>query len=221
MANLCDIEMRISGDFQKAMQLEGRLGNLGAVYNHEIYDFSEEEGYVECSGDCAWSAYSALLLDNDRGGKFLDAVRDMGLRVEIYGSEQALGFMEHYLVDRGEVVLDETIDYHELALSCFDDDTLAACCDTLGYSEGELWEAYNDETELTCVGGYEVSFDWAPAKPSELNLPLRGAEHAEPEDVTGQLGHESDKLEVNELNERIAPEHAEGEHASRTEALAR
>lgn len=82
------------------------------------------------SGNCAWSVYSCMFegestyysqWTEERKAKYecfkgttIDRIsKEFELDIEIFSEEGGCGFMEHYLINNGEIIIDDCIDYHE------------------------------------------------------------------------------------------------------------
>ncbi len=127
MANNCLFDMRITGkkknvtELLTMMQRKGILykyDGLGHIFSCDILDetpieIAEDNDVIEVDvcGDCAWSISSALILCGDRNLK--SETKRLNLVVEAYSSEPGNGFQEHMLIDRGEMIVDECVDYEE------------------------------------------------------------------------------------------------------------
>lgn len=79
-------------------------------------------------GDCAWSVYSCMF-EGDHAyytqwqekAKVFKAItlpkasEKLGLTIEVYSKEPGIGFMEHYLIENGEILIDDCHnDYREI-----------------------------------------------------------------------------------------------------------
>lgn len=84
------------------------------------------------SGYCAWSVYSCMFgtrhtyyddfITEKYGNKYIgfmgttlpDESRRLNLKIEVYSEEPGCGFMEHYLIDNGEILIEDCVDYQEV-----------------------------------------------------------------------------------------------------------
>lgn len=84
------------------------------------------------SGYCAWSVYSCMFgtshtyyddfITEKYGNKYIgfmgttlpDESRKLNLKIEVYSEEPGCGFMEHYLIDNGEILIEDCVDYQEV-----------------------------------------------------------------------------------------------------------
>lgn len=93
-------------------------------------DHNPSEDTVDASGEivstvsgyCAWSIFSCLFEGNHtyysryekeegfKGIHILEASKELSLDIEIYSEEAGVGFMEHYLIEKGELLVDECFD---------------------------------------------------------------------------------------------------------------
>lgn len=83
-------------------------------------------------GYCAWSVYSCMFgtshtyyddfITEKYGNKYIgfmgttlpDESRRLNLKIEVYSEEPGCGFMEHYLIDNGEILIEDCVDYMEV-----------------------------------------------------------------------------------------------------------
>ena len=97
------------------------------------YEQIEDDGLfsVVVYGYCAWSVYccmfkgvhtyyndwtegkKAKLNEPFKGINMEDITKELNLTVEIFSSEPGVGFMEHYLVENGEILVNECVKYYE------------------------------------------------------------------------------------------------------------
>lgn len=93
-------------------------------------DEEREDGMVAAyvQGYCAWSVHSCMFsgphtyytdwnqckCDDFRGTHMQQATKDLGLVVEIFSEESGCCFMEHFVVDKGEIIENECVDWEEL-----------------------------------------------------------------------------------------------------------
>ncbi len=125
MANLCDFSMRITGgeaeilEMIQMMRWDGpfREDGLGRIFELGVGEMCESgvAGIfeVECWGDCAWSIKSSMREDGYRSRSLESETKRLGLVVEAYSSEPGHRFQEHILFAKGEVVVDDCVDYEE------------------------------------------------------------------------------------------------------------
>ncbi len=88
----------------------------------EIY--GEDDDIIEAYfvGDCRWSVYSSMINgypEQPAEGKanvcipITEATKLLNLDVEIYSCEPGMAFAEHYVIEKGDIIVDETSEYHE------------------------------------------------------------------------------------------------------------
>lgn len=83
-------------------------------------------------GYCAWSVDSCMFgtrhtyyddfITEKHGNKYIgfmgttlpDESRRLNLKIEVYSEEPGCGFMEHYLIDNGEILIEDCVDYQEV-----------------------------------------------------------------------------------------------------------
>ena len=107
------------------IQWKGKYANsgLGRAYECWIDDteeYNEDFVSVEVSGYCAWSVLAAMRDWNGRHPSLESETERLGLLVEFYSSESGCGFQEHCIIDKGNVVISECIDYEEHWIEEFD-----------------------------------------------------------------------------------------------------
>ena len=166
MANNCLFDMKITGGEEGIKELvsmlrwEGKFkgAGLGRVYSFEADEIEKTNipGVYQTrgAGDCAWSVLTAMCKEYRADAPSLESETErLGLVVEVYSSEPGCCFQEHYLFAKGDLVIDECVDYEE------------------HWVEGpEHLEEYNEEygTDFTpdmldengdvCIGGFGDSF---------------------------------------------------------------
>lgn len=92
----------------------------------EAEEIDKDTYILIVGGYCAWSVYSCMMkgeytyyddlkktviIDDFRGTNMLEATKDLNLKVEIFSSEPGCEFMEHYIIDKGEIKVDEESEY--------------------------------------------------------------------------------------------------------------
>lgn len=125
MANFCDFDMHIAGSKSGVEELIAMLSHkgdfkedgLGRIFDLDVVEFEETQisGVYEatCGGDCAWSIKSSMRDDGIRERSLESESERLGLVVEVFSSEPGNGFQEHLLIVKGEVVVDDCVDYKE------------------------------------------------------------------------------------------------------------
>ena len=176
MANECSFSMCVKGNrsdieqFYNAMKQEGNIWmGKGAVGEIEYY---EEENKAIIIGWCKGSVQSAMVDDAismrtkpqiwhwaEKDPKSLEfvtlyeACEKWNIVMEVYSEESGNCFQEHIICDKGDVLCDECVEWHEY---CIDEyETKEQAEEELGIEiTDEEWEEGNDYVSR---GGFE---DW-------------------------------------------------------------
>ena len=123
MANYCYFTMMITGvkeavdELISMMKWEGIYAEngLGRIYEIDEYDrdfHPANNVSAKLTGDCAWSVTCAMRSDNGRREVCLESeTKRLGLVVEVFSEELGCAFQEHILIDKGEVIIDDCVDY--------------------------------------------------------------------------------------------------------------
>lgn len=113
--------------------------HLYRVFEAEVYHDETDEFGVKTTGvrgNCAWSVGSCMMggqsgyysdfekrYGKDNKGTCLENLtKETNTIVEIYSEETGCCFQEHIVVNHGIVLLDETVDYHEICLDDVEED---------------------------------------------------------------------------------------------------
>lgn len=106
-----------------------RVFGADVLEEYEIDPGKEDTLYTAIVGGCcAWSVYSCMMQGEHTyynrvkesnkkefyGTHMIEATRELDLEVEIFSEEPGCGFMEHYRIDKGEVLVDDCVDWCEL-----------------------------------------------------------------------------------------------------------
>lgn len=168
MANNCFYQMRIAGKKESVEQLIAMLSgeapaSLGRVFSADMeepftpYPSNRSIGYADISGDCAWSIKEAMLSPKNPSVTLATEAKRLGLAVEAYSSEPANCFQEHVLIDKGDILTFDRVDYHEYYLEDMSKRHLAELCQEQGLTREELFsEAAVDG--MFVVGGFGDDF---------------------------------------------------------------
>lgn len=142
MPNICNFDMKIVGKqenvekFIKVLQAHYNYEtnefsferHLFRIFESEIYDAEEKDDgeiSVQINGDCAWSVQSCMFENgyydsvkknynkNFHGTTVPIESKNLNLKIEIYSTEPGCQFQEHYLIDNGNVVIDDCVEYIE------------------------------------------------------------------------------------------------------------
>ena len=133
MPNICSYEMRVIGTKEnldklvKVLQNDYQVGNknnklhMYRVFEADVYDekyLSDNSYEYSIYGTCAWSVASCMTDRNssyyaDYHNKDVNATclrelsEKLNLMIEVYSTEEGMGFQEHYFFDKGSVAIDE------------------------------------------------------------------------------------------------------------------
>lgn len=131
MANNCDVSIHVKGtkvsvqEFIRAMQWKGEYEEcgVGRIYVCEVIDecyLHENYYFADIWADCAWSVLSAMR--NASNSNNLEAIsKRLDLTIEIFSKEPCAGFMEHFVVENGTVMVDDCFDYYECDADKFEE----------------------------------------------------------------------------------------------------
>lgn len=179
MPNWCNFTMRITGS-PKGI---ARVYNAATTdYNEDkpncpehlwrVFDFEEvnEDTYSESllskdyNGNCAWSVNACMFSDplsyqdrypNGHGTTLTQLSKEEDLVIEVFSWEEGCAFSEHYLIVKGDIIIDDTIDYYLLG----PDLTVK---ELNKYSKQRWkradWDKYFEENEYYIVGGHNEEF---------------------------------------------------------------
>lgn len=172
MANNCLFDMKIVGvekniqEFIQMMKWQGpyKENGLGRVFSFEIDPTLHEKDprggdlvSVVGIGDCAWS-FKGAVLDNTHHN-ILDETARLGLVLEIYTSEPGIGFQEHLLINKDEIVVNETVDYEEHWIEGAEESVIEELAEEKGMTVEELKSKVNCNGDY-CEGGFEDYADF-------------------------------------------------------------
>ena len=103
--------------------------HLFRVFEANIVEKEENDGYPYCiiNGECAWSVFSCMfsgehtyydLVKKDhekdfKGTTLEECSKELELDIEVFSEEPGVGFMEHYLIKNGDVIIDDCEEYRE------------------------------------------------------------------------------------------------------------
>lgn len=139
MANLCSFLMRVRGSMGDIEQFYNAMMQNGTIYMGRGAEASldwEDDNVAMINGCCKWSVQSAMV-DNaismrtnpDRwywgdgksseGLEFItlfEACKKWNIVMEVYSEECGCEFQEHYICDKGDVICNECVEWHEYDL---------------------------------------------------------------------------------------------------------
>ena len=143
MANICSFSMCVKGQhkdiesFYNAMSQNGNI-YMGRGAEAEIR-YEDEESRAFIDGWCKWSIYSAMISnaismrteteiwsfgDVDPSKlefvTLMEACERWNLVVEAYSEECGCEFQEHYIIDNGELVEEQCVDWYEYDLDNYE-----------------------------------------------------------------------------------------------------
>ncbi|MCQ2077632.1 MAG: hypothetical protein MJZ20_11530 [Bacteroidaceae bacterium] len=113
MANYCEYDMAVTGlrenvfNFKKRICDECRIYECYA-YDTDAIDFKRNITRLYLGGDCAWSVQTAMM---DRG--LVSFSKEYNVDVEVYSTEPGIGFQEHILIRKGDIIIYDCVDYEE------------------------------------------------------------------------------------------------------------
>ena len=140
MANICDFSMFVIGrksDIESFYDALTQKGNIwmgrGACDTDLVLEVYDNENYsAEINGWCKWSVSSALIhnavsmeADPNRWSfgnvdasqlqfvTLFEASKRWNLSVEVFSAEGGMCFQEHYVVNNGDVIVDECVDWRD------------------------------------------------------------------------------------------------------------
>lgn len=179
MANVCFFNLNVVGTEDKVKEFCNILNGENERYFAGIEEIEEikrtniintksnkfKKGNlvsVFFSGDCKWSVLTSMLEDGyyrefsktDKNITNLEIeTKRLELFVEVISSECGLGFMEHHIIDNGDIVLNDCVDYEEYFMEDYDN------VEEFNEDTGENWteeEFKNYNEEYYKIGG----IDW-------------------------------------------------------------
>lgn len=141
MPNYCNYQLKAKGD-KKNLEKLHKIMNADYDYNKEEVYCSEDahmfrifeatlieskDDYIIIDGHCAWSVMACMFNDKytyyrNMKTKYKDECKattidklskELKLDIEIFSEESGCGFMEHFLIKQGEIIIDDCVDYCE------------------------------------------------------------------------------------------------------------
>lgn len=186
MANNCWYQMRIAGKKESVDQfmamLSGkaptRLGRVFSVNKDEPftpYPGNRSIGYADVSGDCAWSIRESMLPGSNPSVTLATEAKRLGLALEAYSSEPGNQFQEHVLINKGDILTFDCVDYEEHCVEGMSEKQLTELCKEKGLTKEELLSQVNYNGDYI-VGGFGEDFadykDLSAYFPPAQNLSL-------------------------------------------------
>lgn len=168
MANNCWYQMRIAGQKESVDQFIDMLSGIGPVHLGRVFSAYTDEpftpypgnkgiGYADVSGDCAWSIKESMLPGSNPSVTLATEAKRLGLVVEAYSSEPGNQFQEHVLINKGDILTFDCVDYQEHYVEDMSEKELAELCEERGLTKEELLSLVNDNGDYT-VGGFGDDF---------------------------------------------------------------
>ena len=179
MPNYCNYSMCVKGkkenieEFVKVIQAhydyntmefshDRHLFRVFDAYYDEIEELADNSYQVVINGCCAWSVISCMFEDgyysdikerfpNDcRGTTLPIESKRLNLDIEVYSDESGCCFQEHYVVIKGDVVCEESVDWYEYFIDEYDSKEEAEKNLDIEITDAEWQEGYASR------GGFET-----------------------------------------------------------------
>lgn len=181
MPNICSYAMHAKGTPSAIDELTERLTNYGhtphfwRVFDTERCDNplgDDGEMVTEFYGSCAWSVRSCMMDDDplcyacefasEGKSTSLDkTARELGIDIEVYADEPAIGFSEHYLYTRdGSKEVAETTDLDEYFWDRDEFPTFAEFVAENGLEGADISEEDMADEDYVTIGGYEENWSF-------------------------------------------------------------
>lgn len=158
MANECSFTMVITGraanvrEFLKTMRRNWAYEVI-CEDEPELEDFAPDDivsEYVE--GFCKWSVLCAMR-DEYRNPSVESESRKLNLFVEIYSTEIGCAFQEHVFIKKGEIVVDDCVDYNEIYVGQYDS------IEEYNAANGTDFTQNMVEDDLIIIGGFGEEYN--------------------------------------------------------------
>lgn len=191
MANNCCFDMKIVGkedsvrEFIRSLKWEDEFEHNGLGRTFSFYEDESTLAHdprpgsnlisIMGFGDCAWSVLSAMTKESGYDRTLESETERLGICVELYSSEPGCCFQEHYIINNGEFLKDESVDYNEYFIDEDDEELIQELLEELKISREELFENINDNGDYTTggfsyYGEYEDLFSYFPVEVSKTPL---------------------------------------------------
>lgn len=157
----------------KEFSYDRHLFRVFDACTEEIEELGDGSYGVNIYGYCAWSVYCCMFetsstsyyqslqerYPNDfRGTSVPIESKRLDLDIEIFSEESGMGFMEHYLVRKGDVEIEDCIDYRECYVEEYDTKEEAEEEEGLTFTDEE-WNNREDNDYYIKRGGIEWDFE--------------------------------------------------------------
>lgn len=126
MANNCYFELRAKGSRKGLSRLVNAFTQIFPTEDkvHRVFEFILNDTIteygdtclVEGYGDCAWSVEGCLIDPPEPYTSLVQLSEEEKLIIEVVSEEPGIGFSEHYIIDNGEFIANESQDYAEIYL---------------------------------------------------------------------------------------------------------
>lgn len=168
MANNCWYQMRIAGKKESVDQFIAMLSGEAPIRLGRVFSVNTDEqfapfpgnrgiGYADVSGDCAWSIRESMLPGSNPAVTLATEAKRLGLAVEAYSSEPGNQFQEHVLINKGDILTFDCVDYEEYFIEDMNEKQLAELCAEKGLTKEEILSNANHNGDYT-VGGFGEDF---------------------------------------------------------------
>lgn len=168
MANNCWYQMRIAGKKESVDQFIAMLSGEAPIRLGRVFSVNTDEqftpfpgnrgiGYADVSGDCAWSIRESMLPGSNPSVTLATEAKRLGLVIEGYSSEPGLCFQEHVLINKGDILTFDCVDYEEYFIEDMNEKQLAELCAEKGLTKEEILSNANHNGDYT-VGGFGEDF---------------------------------------------------------------
>ena len=183
MPNYCNYSMCVIGrkenveEFIKVIKADYNYGTMEFSYDRHLfrvfdadYDEIEQVGdnayQVIIDGDCAWSVATCMLeagyykdlkeryAKEFRGTTLQIESERLNLDIEVFSEERGMCFQEHYIIRKGELEVDECVDWEEYFLEEYE--TKEEAEKDLGI---EITDEEGENEEVISRGGFEWDFE--------------------------------------------------------------
>lgn len=202
MANNCWYQMRIAGRKESVEQFIAMLSGEAPIRLGRVFSVNKDEpftpypgnrsiGYADISGDCAWSIRESMLPGNNPNCTLATEAKRLGLVVEGYSSEPGNQFQEHVLINKGDILTFDCVDYEEYFVEDMSEAQLAELCQDKGLTREELLSKANHNGDYT-VGGFGEDF----ADYKDLSAYFQPARNLSLDQVLGILDEEIHATEI-------------------------
>lgn len=183
MPNYCNYAMRVKGSVESIDEMEKRLKDYDnkphfwRVFDADrtddvsaVPDGDDADMVTEFSGYCAWSVFSCMcegegtyatdFADKGVSTSLSKTAKELGLEIEVYSEEPAIGFAEHFRYDaNGNALAEDETEYEEVWWDRDEYETFADLDAEYGLTERGVSEEQFGDEDWVGIGGYE--WEWA------------------------------------------------------------